>query len=169
MQTLVVVVHATEDPRPHVVRPEQGRRGKETETKGGSGRGVCGTTRETSCRGVCCARLLRFFSSHTRLALKYNPLAYGIWHVHMAQAMRHAAGAVRATKSCVGCPARPDPAGHHPANLARGRSLMRQRAALRPFFLLTSLGACHSFVSLTRPPPPDITHWLGQKRLAGRL
>jgi hypothetical protein len=30
------------------------------ETKGGRGRGVCGTTRETSCRGVCCACFLRF-------------------------------------------------------------------------------------------------------------
>jgi hypothetical protein len=54
-------VHATEDPRPHLVRPEQGRRGKET--KGGRGRGVCGTTRETSCRGVCCARFTIFINS----------------------------------------------------------------------------------------------------------
>jgi hypothetical protein len=27
----------------------------------GRGRGVCGTTRETSCRGVCCARFFKIF------------------------------------------------------------------------------------------------------------
>jgi hypothetical protein len=60
-------VHATEDPRPHLVRPEQGRRGKET--KGGRRRGLCWTTRETGCRGVCCARFLSFF-----LASAYAPI-----------------------------------------------------------------------------------------------
>jgi hypothetical protein len=55
---------------------------------------VCGTTRETSCRGVCCARFFRFFKAYIIISFR-PPLC-------MALALR--IGSRKAT--CLECPHR---------------------------------------------------------------